>query len=88
MLRTQACRMLTLMILLAAPAARPQPSPQQTAGFANPFDNPTIRKYWNPVVGTGAVFWLERNRLLCPEELSSASTGATRCLETEGPGAR
>jgi hypothetical protein len=54
--RAQSCGTLALMILVVVPAARPQPSPQEAPGFANPFDNPTIRKYWNPVVGTGAVF--------------------------------
>ena len=28
----------------------------QAQGFGNPFDTPLIRKYWNPVVGAGAVY--------------------------------
>jgi hypothetical protein len=53
---SQAGLALVLAILFVVPAVRPQPAPQDSkAAFGNPFDNPLIRKYWNPVVGAGAV---------------------------------
>jgi hypothetical protein len=54
---SRAAWLLLLTLLLAVSAVRPQPAPQNSAaGFGNPFDNVAIRKYWNPVVGSGAVF--------------------------------
>jgi hypothetical protein len=55
MRKQKAAWILAIAAMMASSSlAQTQSNPARPA--ANPFDSPVIRKYWNPIVGAGAVF--------------------------------
>jgi hypothetical protein len=54
MRRQKMVKILAIAMLAVAVEAWAQSNPARPA--SNPFDSPVIRKYWNPIVGAGAVF--------------------------------